>query len=165
MGGSHGGFPGAPLKSVAVVTNGTPCSGSLQPLFSPVSNNYGLLCYLRACFRAPTLPSLQARGRYRCGAEESCRKMGSLRFFGLVFVAGAAVAFFSPSNRVAIAAGYASTVPAKGGGVMTIITNNNLKDDSFDIRAMRNGRELAGANVEDYSRFDPVPSSKAAIKS
>ncbi|RWW63765.1 hypothetical protein BHE74_00029029 [Ensete ventricosum] len=151
--------------NVELFMRGDAPDSTLYLLFSPVSNNYGLLCYLRACFRAPTLPSLQARGRYRCGAEESCRKMGSLRFFGLVFVAGAAVAFFSPSHRVAIAAGYASTVPAKGGGVMTIITNNNLKDDSFDIHAMRNGRVLAGANVEDYSRFDPVPSSKAAIKS
>ncbi|URE18606.1 hypothetical protein MUK42_13330 [Musa troglodytarum] len=91
--------------------------------------------------------------------------MGFLRFFALVFMTGAAVAFFSSSNRVAIAAGYASTVPAVGGSVMTIITNKKLKDDSFDISAMRNGRDLAGANVEDYSPFDPVPSSKAAIKS
>ncbi|CAL9774996.1 unnamed protein product [Musa acuminata subsp. burmannicoides] len=131
----------------------------------PCPNNYGLLCYLRACLRTPSLPSLQARGRYHCGAEESCGKMGSLRFFALVFVAGAAVAFFSSSNRVAIAAGYASTVPAKGGGVTAIITNKKLKDDSFDISAMRNGRDLAGANVEDYFPFDTVPSSKAAIKS
>lgn len=48
---------------------------------------------------------------------------------------------------------------------MVLTSMHSSQDDSFDISAMRNGRDLAGANVEDYFPFDTVPSSKAAIKS
>ncbi|XP_072980370.1 uncharacterized protein [Typha angustifolia] len=49
-------------------------------------------------------------------------------------------------------------------GAMVLITNRKLKERSRITGASGSARILGSINLEDYPRFDPSPSSKAAIK-
>ncbi|WOK92342.1 hypothetical protein Cni_G01033 [Canna indica] len=89
--------------------------------------------------------------------------MRSLRFFVMVLAAGAAFAFVSFSTRVSNS--NAAGAPAHAGSEMTGITNRKLKDNSNDMESTRNPWVLVNTNAVDYPCFDPVPSTKATIKS
>ncbi|KAJ8485421.1 hypothetical protein OPV22_017906 [Ensete ventricosum] len=98
--------------------------------------------------------------------------MKSLRFFAMVWIAGAVFSFFVPSSiSISIAAGSASidegattAMPIHGGRVTMVITHRKMEVNSYIVGAIKSTRDSMSMNVEDYPGFDPAPSSKATIK-
>nr|XP_010905291.1 uncharacterized protein LOC105032528 [Elaeis guineensis] len=95
--------------------------------------------------------------------------MRTLGFWMLFLVAGVALSFVSLSRSGGNAGdsaytshGIETSLPIEGATAITM--NRKLKERSYTINTAKSTINFGRINLEDYPRFDPVPSSKAAIK-
>ncbi|XP_008787163.1 uncharacterized protein LOC103705283 isoform X1 [Phoenix dactylifera] len=107
--------------------------------------------------------------------------MRTLGFWILFLAAGAALSLSRSGGNVGDTActsrGVEISVPVKDSaytshgietalpieGVTAMITNRKLKERSYSINTAKSTIDFGRINLEDYPRFDPVPSSRAAI--
>ncbi|XP_038983396.1 uncharacterized protein LOC103705283 isoform X2 [Phoenix dactylifera] len=91
--------------------------------------------------------------------------MRTLGFWILFLAAGAALSLSRSGGNVGDSAytshGIETALPIEG--VTAMITNRKLKERSYSINTAKSTIDFGRINLEDYPRFDPVPSSRAAI--